>query len=131
MQGLAFFFLALNVAFFVVLTICSVIRYTVYRGIWSSMIHHPVQSMYLGCYPMGFATIIISATGVVYSYFGYGGPAFLYALWALWWADVVVSLLTCFGQLHVMCVRSAFFLSLPSESSINAGSRDRHTRQRQ
>ena len=51
---------------------------------------------------MGFATIIISAVGIVYNYFGYGGKEFLYVLWALWWVDVAVSLVTCFGQLHFM-----------------------------
>lgn len=133
MQAIAFFFLALNVLFFILLTICSVARYTIYKGIWSSMIHHPVQSLYLGCYPMGFATIIISSTAVVYDYFGYGGPPFLYALWGLWWADVVVALVTCFGQLHVMCVAHGilFLYYAPVEFVLNAGSRGKLMRQPQ
>ena len=102
MQSIAFFFLLLNLLLFIILTLCAVARYTIYRGIWSSMIRHPVQSLYLGCFPMGFATIIISAVGIVYNYFGYGGKEFLYVLWALWWVDVAVSLVTCFGQLHCM-----------------------------
>ncbi|PAV18997.1 c4-dicarboxylate transporter malic acid transport [Pyrrhoderma noxium] len=105
MQSIAFFFLLLNLLLFIILTLCAVARYTIYRGIWSSMIRHPVQSLYLGCFPMGFATIIISAVGIVYNYFGYGGKEFLYVLWALWWVDVAVSLVTCFGQLHFMFTR--------------------------
>lgn len=66
------------------------------------MMHHPVQSLYLGCFPMGFATLIISAVGIVHNYFGFGGVRFLYVLWGLWWLDVAVSLIMCFGQLHVM-----------------------------
>ena len=102
MQGIAFFFLMLNVVFFVLLTLCSIVPYTINPRIRSTKLHHPVQSLYLGCYPMGFATIIIAAVGIVYDYFGYGGSAFLYALWGLWWMDVAVSIVTCFGQLHVM-----------------------------
>lgn len=102
MQITALFFLILNIVFFVVLTLCAFARYTIYRGIWSSMIRHPVQSLYLGCFPMGFATILIAAVGVVYEYFEFGGEGFLYALWGLWWLDVGVSLVTCFGQLHIM-----------------------------
>ncbi|KAL5523957.1 hypothetical protein ACEPAG_8130 [Sanghuangporus baumii] len=105
MQIAALFFLILNLAFFVILTICAFARYTIYRGIWSSMIHHPVQSLYLGCFPMGFATLIIAAVGIVYEYFEFGGEGFLYAMWSLWWLDVAVSLVTCFGQLHIMFTR--------------------------
>lgn len=102
MQITALFFLVLNLVFFVILTLCAVARYSIYRGIWSSMIHHPVQSLYLGCFPMGFATLIIAAVGIVHNYFGFGGARFLYAMWGLWWLDVAISLVTCFGQLHVM-----------------------------
>ncbi|EJD03267.1 uncharacterized protein FOMMEDRAFT_123503 [Fomitiporia mediterranea MF3/22] len=105
MQIAALFFLILNFIFFVILTLCAVARYTIFRGIWSSMIHHPVQSLYLGCFPMGFATLIIAAVGIVYDYFGFGGTRLLYALWGLWWLDVAISLVTCFGQLHVMFTR--------------------------
>ncbi|THH06526.1 hypothetical protein EW145_g4029 [Phellinidium pouzarii] len=111
MQIVAFFFLLLNLALFIVLTIFGVTRYTTFRGLWSSMIRHPVASLYLGCFPMGFATIIISAVGIVHTYFGLGGVTFLYVLWALWWVDVALSLLICFGQLHVMFTRQTHEIS--------------------
>ncbi|KAI5120292.1 hypothetical protein M0805_005798 [Coniferiporia weirii] len=112
MQVIAFFFLLLNLVFFVLLTLCAIARYVVYRGIWSTMIHHPVQSLYLGCIPMGFATLLISAVGIVHTYFGYGGETFLYGLWGLWWCDVAVSLVICFGQLHVMFTRQKHEMSV-------------------
>ncbi|KAH8119506.1 voltage-dependent anion channel [Phellopilus nigrolimitatus] len=112
MQTVAFFFLLLNLIFFVVLTLCGVARYTIFRGIWSSMIRHPVQSLYLGCFPMGFATILMSSVGIVYTYFGYGGDRFLYGLWGLWWIDVALSLVICFGQLHVMFTRQNHDISM-------------------
>lgn len=39
---------ALNVILFVVFTFTSVLRYTLYPGIWTAMIKHPVQSLFLG-----------------------------------------------------------------------------------
>jgi len=43
----------------------------------------------------------------LHTYFGFGGPAFLYALWALWWCDVAVAVSICFGQLHFMITRQS------------------------
>ena len=102
MQYVALFFLILNIALFILLTACGVTRYTMFRNIWRTMIHHPVQSLSLGCFPMGFATIIMGSVTVLYEYFGFGGRAFLISLWALWWLDVALALMVCFGQLHVM-----------------------------
>ena len=102
MQYIALSFLILNIALFILLTSCGVARYTMFRDIWRTMIHHPVQSLYLGCFPMGFATIIMGSVAILYESFGFGGRGFLMSLWALWWLDVALALLVCFGQLHVM-----------------------------
>ncbi|KAH8119498.1 voltage-dependent anion channel [Phellopilus nigrolimitatus] len=105
MQSIAFFFLLLNLALFIILTIVGATRYTAFRNIWATMIHHPVASLYLGTFPMGFATIIIAAVGVVYKFFDFGGKRLLYGLWGLWWFDVALSLVICLGQLHIMFTR--------------------------
>ena len=39
---------AVNVFLFVLFTIISVARYTLFPGVWSAMIRHPVQSLFLG-----------------------------------------------------------------------------------
>lgn len=39
---------ALNVVIFVLLSVLSAIRYTMFKGIWTSMLDHPVQSLFLG-----------------------------------------------------------------------------------
>ena len=39
---------ALNVGLFVVFTVISLLRYTLYPGIWGAMLRHPVQSLFLG-----------------------------------------------------------------------------------
>lgn len=49
---------ALNVLIFSVSFFISVLRYTIYPDIWFAMICHPSQSLFLGTFPMGLATII-------------------------------------------------------------------------
>jgi tellurite resistance protein TehA-like permease len=49
---------ALNVLLFSIFLIISILRYAIYPEIWTVMIHHPAQSLFLGTFPMGLATII-------------------------------------------------------------------------
>lgn len=48
----------LNVVLFVVFFLVSILRYTLYPAIWTAMIRHPAQSLFLGTFPMGLATIV-------------------------------------------------------------------------
>jgi tellurite resistance protein TehA-like permease len=38
----------LNIFLFILFTGISIVRYTVFRGVWSAMLKHPVQSLFLG-----------------------------------------------------------------------------------
>jgi len=49
---------ALNVVLFIAFFIVSVLRYVLYPRIWSAMIKHSAQSMFLGTFPMALATIV-------------------------------------------------------------------------
>ena len=49
---------ALNVLLFTSFLIISILRYVLYPQIWFAMIRHPAQSLFLGTFPMGLATII-------------------------------------------------------------------------
>ena len=49
---------AFNVALFSIFLVISILRYSVYPEIWSAMIRHPAQSLFLGAFPMGLATIV-------------------------------------------------------------------------
>ena len=49
---------ALNVALFIFFLLVSLLRYMLYPEIWVVMIQHPTQSLFLGTFPMGLATII-------------------------------------------------------------------------
>ena len=49
---------ALNVLLFVTFLLISILRYTIYPEIWFVMLRHPAQSLFLGTFPMGLATIV-------------------------------------------------------------------------
>jgi len=60
---------------------------------------------------MGGATLISVATTFLYGEYGFGGKKFLYALWGLWWLDVVLSFLCAFMLVHVMKTKQDHSLS--------------------
>ena len=43
---------------FTAFLLMSILRYTLYPEIWLAMVKHPAQSLFLGTFPMGLATII-------------------------------------------------------------------------
>lgn len=94
-------FFVVNVALFVIFTCISVIRYTMYPEIWGAMIRHPTQSLFLGTFPMGFATIV---NMVVFVCVPSWGPWATTLAWTMWWIDVVVSTAICFYLPFVMFV---------------------------
>lgn len=86
------------------------------------MIHHPVQSMFLGTIPMGFATLVIMACHVCLPQYGDGCvpcrsectiyeltrfDRMLYFVWTLWWIDSVVAVAIALGLPFMMCVFAA------------------------
>jgi len=103
-------FFCLNLLLFVLFTVISIIRYTRFPDIWSTMIRHPVESLYLGTFPMGATTLIGVGTTVLHGQYGFGGQAFLYTLWGLWWIDVALSILCCWGVIYVMITKQCHSL---------------------
>lgn len=55
-QYVAYVFFAVNVALFAAFSAVSALRYALYPQIWRAMIAHPGQSLFLGCFPMAFAS---------------------------------------------------------------------------
>ena len=41
-------FFGLNVVLFILFSVISCLRYMMFKGVWSAMIGHPVQSLFLG-----------------------------------------------------------------------------------
>lgn len=42
---------ALNVILFTLFSLISLARYSLFRGMWTVMLNHPTQSLFLGMYP--------------------------------------------------------------------------------
>lgn len=82
---------ALNVLLFAAGCIISLLRYTLYPEIFKAMILHPVQSMFLGTFPMGFATIINMFCFVCVPIWGDWARQFA---WGMWIIDAIVSVVT-------------------------------------
>ncbi|KAF7899158.1 uncharacterized protein EAF01_008371 [Botrytis porri] len=83
----------LNIVLFCTFLGISLVRYILYPQIWSAMIRHPAQSLFLGTFPMGLATII---NMIVFVCVPAWGGWVVYLAWTLWWIDAVVSVATCF-----------------------------------
>ena len=64
-----------------------------YPEIWRAMIRHPTQSLFLGTFPMEFATIVSVPSW---------GPWATTLAWTMWWIDIVVSTAICFYLPFVM-----------------------------
>lgn len=92
----------LNILLFILFLAMSTTRYIRHPDIWRLMIRHPVQSLFLSTFPMGAITLITVATTVLHGHYGFGGRALLFTLWGLWWIDIVVSALCCWGLVYVM-----------------------------
>lgn len=52
----SFAFFGLNVCLFLIFTCITVLRYALYPEIWTAMVNHPGQSLFLGTFPMGLAS---------------------------------------------------------------------------
>ncbi|GME48409.1 hypothetical protein MMC08_009084 [Neofusicoccum parvum] len=83
---------ALNVLLFSVFLGISILRYTLYPRIWMAMIKHPAQSLFLGTFPMGLATIINMTVFVCVPVWG---DRAIQLAWALWWIDAAISISIC------------------------------------
>ncbi|KAL5120048.1 Plasma membrane sulfite pump involved in sulfite metabolism [Pleosporales sp. CAS-2024a] len=91
---LSMVFFVLNIFLFTVIFIISILRYTLYPATWSLMLRHPVESLFLGTFPMGFATIVNMFVVICVPAYGGRTP---YIAWAMWWLDVAVSVACCVG----------------------------------
>ncbi|EMD37557.1 hypothetical protein CERSUDRAFT_114196 [Gelatoporia subvermispora B] len=101
---MAIVFLLLNLTLFVFVCACTILRYILFPEVWPLMLSHPAQSLFIGCFPMGAATLI-NASLAVNQDWNFGGRGFLYTLWGFWWLDSAVSYAVAFGMVYTMMVR--------------------------
>jgi hypothetical protein len=96
---ISYIFFCLNILLFNTFLVVSILRYTLWPEIWSAMIQHPQQSLFVGTMPMGLATIVNMIVFVCVP--AWGGGTWKLA-WGLWWVDVVFSVATCFYLPFIM-----------------------------
>ena len=84
----------LNVAYFMVFLAITLLRYILYPEIFEVMVTHPVQSLFLGTFPMGLATIINMFCFVCVPPWGDGAAYFICGVWVF---DAVVSVVVAIG----------------------------------
>ncbi|PYI01149.1 putative MFS transporter [Aspergillus sclerotiicarbonarius CBS 121057] len=90
---------ALNTLLFLIGLAITLLRYILYPEIFLAMIRHPVQSCFLGTFPMGLATIINMFCAVCVPVWGEWARQFA---WALWIFDAVISVLTALSLPFLM-----------------------------
>lgn len=83
-----------NIILFITITVFTIVRYILYPETWTLMLRHSTQSLFLGAAPMGLATIVNMTVFVAVPAFGQWA---ITLAWVLWWIDVVLSVLICFG----------------------------------
>ncbi|OCT49910.1 Sulfite efflux pump SSU1 [Cladophialophora carrionii] len=81
-------FFILNSILFSLAFIISFLRYTLYPEIWHVMIKDPTMSLFLGTFPMGFATLVESWIFLCCPYWGYWS---VWVAWLAWMLDVVIA----------------------------------------
>lgn len=104
-------FFALNVLLFAVFSVVSLLRYALYPELIRPVLVHPVQSMYLGTFPMGLATIITMVCFVCVPAWGHWTRNFA---WGLWIFDAVLSVMVALGTPFVLYALSPFLSFLPA-----------------
>jgi tellurite resistance protein TehA-like permease len=61
----------LNVLLFFIFFCISTIKFLFYPSMWSILLRDPVQSLFIGTFPMGLATIVNMVVYVCVPYWGY------------------------------------------------------------
>jgi tellurite resistance protein TehA-like permease len=91
-----------NILLAILFTVISVLRFALYPELWNKVLRHPVQNVYLACYPMAVSTLVNASVVVLSDKLEFGGSSFVYFLWGLWWFDAVLSTACCFVGFHHM-----------------------------
>lgn len=92
----------LNVLLFLLFLVISIARYIIWPQLFWIMLFHPTQSLFLGTFAMGMATII---TMCAISAAPAWGPGFVTFTWTLWWINAVLSLCICIGLPFIQFTR--------------------------
>ena len=104
---IAIVFYLLNITLFVLFISLTIARYVLYPWVFMRMLQHSTQSLFIGTLPMGLATIINATVLIAVPAYGTWARDFA---WTLWWIDVVLSVMSCFGVPALMFYNHAHTL---------------------
>jgi tellurite resistance protein TehA-like permease len=94
-------FFILNACLFAIALALSLARYILYPEIWTVMIRDPVNSLFLGTLPMGFATLVHMWLLVCVPVWGSWAVTAAFAMWVV---DAVVAVATTLAlPMMLMC----------------------------
>lgn len=82
----------LNVVLFLLFTVISIVRYVRWPSLLFLLLRHPVQSMFLGAFSMGFSTLINMCVLAIAPHTNYHFTLFV---WALWWINSAMAVAMC------------------------------------
>jgi tellurite resistance protein TehA-like permease len=91
----------LDLVLFTLFCFISALRYLLYPEIWSAMLNHPNESLFLGTCPMGLGILVQMIIDVCVPAWG---PWAVTLAWTLWWIEVVLSVAICFYLLFQLYV---------------------------
>ncbi|ODQ63742.1 hypothetical protein NADFUDRAFT_84344 [Nadsonia fulvescens var. elongata DSM 6958] len=97
---LGLIFYGFTMILFSVFTTMLLSRFIFWPSQWRAVLRHPAQAAFLGCYPMGMATLINTTTLVFKDSAKY--PHAWIACYVLWWINVGLSVASCWGVLFIM-----------------------------
>ncbi|KAI5451310.1 Plasma membrane sulfite pump involved in sulfite metabolism [Naganishia albida] len=89
----------LNIALFLSFLTMSILRYAMWPSVFTKMLFHPGQSLFLGTFPMGFGTIVNMVAFVCVPNLA---GRWLDLAWALWWIDSIFAVVIAIGVPFVM-----------------------------
>ncbi|KAJ9612479.1 hypothetical protein H2200_004076 [Cladophialophora chaetospira] len=99
LQVISVIFFVTNLVLFLTFTILSVLRYSLYPQLFSAVLRHPHQSLFMATFPVGLATLVNMVVLVCAPEWGHGLATLA---WVLWWIVTVLALTTCFHLTYVI-----------------------------
>jgi tellurite resistance protein TehA-like permease len=92
LQRLSEILFALNVLLFIIFTVMSGLRFTMYPELIGALFRDKKGSFFLGAVPTGLFTIIIMIVLVC----AHWGTGMITLAWTLWWINTVISIVVFF-----------------------------------
>ncbi|KAK4686977.1 hypothetical protein P7C73_g3143, partial [Tremellales sp. Uapishka_1] len=102
LQRIGIVIFVLNVVLFVLLVFGNILRYTLWKGVFTATLHHTVAGMFWGTLAMGLATIVNMIAFVCVPAWGYRWAQLALGLW---WIDVVLAIFINFGMIFMIFTR--------------------------